>query len=284
MDRPIFRGYGVAEPSRVVEVDLACRGCRYNLRLAEVDGRCPECGMAVGLSMVGDFLRYADPAWVDKLRWGTLCMLWAAAVTAFVAVLAALAELSSRTGLAAFELLTTASRLVGGWLLTTPDPSGLGEHWRGALRWIIRGVLVLGVVVQGSLLVHPDFSSSPVCTRRLDRDHGVAEALVVIGTVGTLRYLRRLGKRLPDNNLIAQAGTLASVMGVPTVLILVPLAAVGEAGRLAGSCGPTVAAFCALPTLLLIRFANAFAQQAVFARQTWASATSDVSRRKGSEP
>jgi hypothetical protein len=61
---------GVLDASGTVHVDVACRRCRYNLRGLEPDGCCPECGAAIGLPRYGDFLRFADPAWVETLGQG----------------------------------------------------------------------------------------------------------------------------------------------------------------------------------------------------------------------
>ena len=41
--------------------DRTCIKCAYNLRGLDPAGRCPECGTAVGRSILGDFLRYCDP-------------------------------------------------------------------------------------------------------------------------------------------------------------------------------------------------------------------------------
>ncbi|MEM9420783.1 MAG: hypothetical protein AAGA25_17285 [Planctomycetota bacterium] len=63
------RGARTDEQGRIA-VDLECIGCQYNLRMCDADGRCPECGLAVGRSAVGRYLCYHEPKWVQCLAWG----------------------------------------------------------------------------------------------------------------------------------------------------------------------------------------------------------------------
>ncbi len=56
--------------------DRLCVHCGYNLRGLPLDGKCPECGEAVRRSLLGDLLKYADPDWLDRLRFGAALKLW----------------------------------------------------------------------------------------------------------------------------------------------------------------------------------------------------------------
>jgi hypothetical protein len=71
---------GLLNASGTVHVDVACRRCGYNLRGLQPDGCCPECGAAIGLSCYGDFLRFADPTWVETLAQGATLILWGTVV------------------------------------------------------------------------------------------------------------------------------------------------------------------------------------------------------------
>lgn len=68
--------------------DAACRRCGYNLRGTSVEGRCPECGTAAGVSVQGDYLRYADPRWVESLARGVKFMLWGIVIGLLLSVTA----------------------------------------------------------------------------------------------------------------------------------------------------------------------------------------------------
>jgi len=37
----------IIDTTGALQTDLRCTGCRYNLRGAQVDGQCPECGKSV---------------------------------------------------------------------------------------------------------------------------------------------------------------------------------------------------------------------------------------------
>src|SRR5689334_24506997 len=75
----------------VLETDVPCRKCSYNLRGLSADGRCPECGTPVGLSVQGDFLRYSDPTWLKTLWEGADFVLTGVIVIVFIR-LATMAE------------------------------------------------------------------------------------------------------------------------------------------------------------------------------------------------
>src|SRR4051794_532658 len=64
----------------VVQKDLVCRKCGYNLRGLHIDTRCPECGTPVGFSTQGDLFRFCDPEWVHLLRKGVMLILVGVAV------------------------------------------------------------------------------------------------------------------------------------------------------------------------------------------------------------
>ena len=60
----------------IVKEEVLCRKCAYNLRGLHQNGKCPECGTPVGLSIRGNLLCYSDPEWVDKLARGVDLILW----------------------------------------------------------------------------------------------------------------------------------------------------------------------------------------------------------------
>jgi uncharacterized repeat protein (TIGR04138 family) len=50
----------------VIEVDLPCNTCAYNLRSLPLDGRCPECGEAVHRTAVMDVRFHADAVYEGR--------------------------------------------------------------------------------------------------------------------------------------------------------------------------------------------------------------------------
>ncbi|MCI0348663.1 MAG: hypothetical protein L0Z53_04490 [Acidobacteriales bacterium] len=59
----------MAEPN-IVERDVQCVRCGYNLKSLLREGACPECGTAIEQSLHGDLLRYADQDWVKQVARG----------------------------------------------------------------------------------------------------------------------------------------------------------------------------------------------------------------------
>ncbi len=61
------------ELTDIVDRDVQCVSCGYNLRGLGLAGVCPECGCPVEHSLHGDWLRYADGRWTKQilrgLRW-----------------------------------------------------------------------------------------------------------------------------------------------------------------------------------------------------------------------
>src|SRR5687767_9833717 len=135
-----------------VVVDLPCRKCAYNLRTLSINGRCPECGTAVGFSAQGDLLRFSDPGWVMTLHRGVVLILVGIAVAILGVVVAAAVSAASpgigRVLATVIQLGSAVLMVVGSWMLTEPDPSGLGEDRYGASRKIIRITLLIGVANQ----------------------------------------------------------------------------------------------------------------------------------------
>ena len=58
----------------MIEADLSCMICGYNLRALPPAGQCPECGTDIARSTQGDLLKFADRKWVGSVYRGT-CLL-----------------------------------------------------------------------------------------------------------------------------------------------------------------------------------------------------------------
>src|SRR6185437_13943991 len=66
---------GEAPPLVLVEFDVACRKCAYNLRGLATMARCPECGAPVSISVRGELLRFSEPDWLKLIRRGAYMIL-----------------------------------------------------------------------------------------------------------------------------------------------------------------------------------------------------------------
>jgi hypothetical protein len=174
--------------------------------------------------------------------------------------------------------------LVGSWLLTMPDPSGLGEDRYGTARKVIRVTLLIGVGEQLLSLAQIVFVVSPDVHAALTFVGVLASIAGIVGIMAQLQYLGKLALRLPDPELARQAESIKWGFGV-TYAIFVVIGAVTELSGRAGAAARAgtldvmgcVSAIVGLVMLvyffrylrLLERLGKAFRAQAGYARQIW---------------
>jgi hypothetical protein len=277
----------------LVVADLPCRKCSYNLKAMSVTGRCPECGAPVGVAVHGDLLRYSDPQWLRDLSKGAGLAFWGVFIAAAVSVAGGV--IAQMTVPLISPIATIAGGLVylyGAWLLTQPDPSGLGEDRYGRSRQIIRVALLVGLldgVVDG---LHVSTAPPPAFRIALGVISVAAGLVGVVGQFATLRYLERLTLRIPDSGLSKNARVVFWGYGLSLAVMVFTgglAAGMGYAGASSGAppagglLGVIVAAGCvaAIAVLaalgfgivflvLLYRLKRAFAQQAAASESIWA--------------
>ncbi|RJP37963.1 MAG: hypothetical protein C4547_04955 [Phycisphaerales bacterium] len=281
-----------------IDTDVACRRCGYNLRGLLRDDRCPECGSPAVLALQGDRIRFGDPGWVDRLAKGVRLVVWGI-VLAFLSGLAG--AVSSTVILATIvTVLASLMRCCGVWLLTSPDPSGLGEASYATSRKVVRIAAVIGLV--GAAV--GGFGGSMALTL-LTGTLGVAATLAgVIEQIATLLFLEKLCRRIPDKKLAGRARVIRCgilfgyafmlVGGIVTALTLatagpsgigapVGLSA-GALGCVMGVGGLTLLVFGILYLLFMIRLGRALGVEARRARELWsASAPASPASPSGAE-
>jgi hypothetical protein len=199
-----------------VAADVPCRKCQYNLRGLPADGKCPECGAPVRLSIRGTLIRYSDPAWIDTLRRGINCIM-IGVLTAILGYFAG-ACLSRGVGNSIpsilLSLCSSVLLVAGGWFLTAPDPGGVGEDAYGTSRKVIR--VTLAIRVASDLIGFAETTGTfPPDVRRMMVLIGfIASAGGVVGWVATLNYLSKLADRIPDDWLAQRAQFLMYAIGI----------------------------------------------------------------------
>ena len=146
----------VDEQGRLIE-DVPCRRCGYNLRSLPADGKCPECGSAVAISIHGFYLRFAPPEWVRRLALGAKLLVTAAvtAVGGWVVMLAIVFAIAIMLGptatgpsstfstvlsvsLIGCSILIAGLLIAGIILMTTRDPAEAGKPERFGARRLAR--------------------------------------------------------------------------------------------------------------------------------------------------
>jgi hypothetical protein len=207
--------------------DVPCRRCGYNLRGLHHESRCPECGTPIGLSVQGDLLRFADPRWVETLaRGGRLIMLGLTLTILFsLCGGGAAGGFSVTTTVLVLSLLAMAANVltyVGAWIITTPDPSRIGEDKYAGARKTVRITLLIAL----AYLVLSTLNDSGALPRSVSITIavlGVPAGLAwVIYGLAYLRYLGRLSERIPEPRLTRRARQLfwaSIVVGVLFALV-----------------------------------------------------------------
>jgi hypothetical protein len=279
---------GFTDAEGVVAAEIPCRKCGYNLRGLHVEGRCPECGRAVGLSVRGDFLRYSDPGWVRKLHRGIRMIIWAIVVIVLGVILGVALGIGMGNATIAAAAPVTAVLigyvlyLVGTWLLTEPDPSGVGEDQYGTSRKIIRIALVLGVINQ-AMEIARQFAPIPAALQSTLTLVGFIFSLAgLVAIFAQLQYLKKLAMRIPDPQLAGRAHFLMYAIAISYGLVIVfgiltgvmagggpggPIAAVG---CITGIAIIAILVFAIMYLLMIERMGKRFAQEADAAEATWA--------------
>lgn len=143
----------------VVNDDVLCPDCDYNLRTLPLQGVCPECASPVVRALRPQRLLYANRASIRRLRAGVICWLVAQGLMlALVGALFAVALTSPPSDPSAALLLILALAmvvlwLVGAVLLTTrrlKKELTLKQDWPGRVgRWL----MVIALVVQPLFLL-----------------------------------------------------------------------------------------------------------------------------------
>ena len=198
---------GAAPP--VVESDLACVACNYNLRMQPLAGRCPECGTSIRDTLEFPHLARSAPRWLTSLV-DSVTVLLVSLLFALACVFldprrdtaVSLACATSAWGTAWFAV----------WLLTRPEP-GVRDFDAAAWGWTLRVLTTLGYA--GVFLGAP--------LHNYFEPYGAAVVLLLLAcfapsTCLYYNHLRRAAGRLPSPRLAVQAGALQLLL-TPAVLL-----------------------------------------------------------------
>ncbi len=238
---------------------ILCIGCGYDLRGLGDDRACPECGIPVARSNLGDRLAGADPAWLRKITlgqtiasYGLAACFWAIALgiiaaAAVVMILhvvasAALPSIVERIGIAAMVIVMAGfygglvACAIGAVLLTIMDPrSTLTERIlspRRVARWGMLILLTLVSAMYAARLFWP--VAQPAGFRAMQLI--IVTTILTVLLCASLRQLGCLLARTSQASLTAEARAVerrlrwlipvVAVLSLPSVLALDPLGTV----------------------------------------------------------
>lgn len=277
MDNPV----STSSPSEDQQVakDTPCRRCSYNLRGLRMNGQCPECGTPVGVSTLGDLLRFSDPAWLQKLGWGLMLVM--VEVGTAVAVVGVSLYIFLGSWRSWIMLVGAVIGISGAWLLTVPDPSGLGEAQYATTRRFVRVTLGFDLAWRTITLIAGSFNLAVGVFSFLDAAQLVAILVGASGEFAKFLYLRKLINRIPHHWLARQAMFLQWTYPLGLTMLSLTLAmlrmSTGRTGMLwFVSMLGWLTTFHTLLYIVMIFFFNqtrrVVGRQLGLARQSWASA------------
>ena len=193
-----------------------CARCGYDLRGSDVGGRCPECGLAVGLSLApaGD-LRAGPPGWLKALAWG--------AGLAAGAMGALLLYMPVSGGMGAwpyqFSVLSLLSGVfvAGTWLMTRrrrrPGAGTMPLRDGFVLRW---GVRVVGLcLVASQAMTHLTLYTGEM--RYVQAGTALAMPVALLPLLLGW-HARRLARGLHRSSIAEHAGVVA--VGLTTTIVM----------------------------------------------------------------
>ena len=223
----------IAQDVSPLAIDVPCSRCSYNLRGLTADMNCPECGTPVSRSSMGNWLRFADPDWVGKLRKGMSLKLYNILAGLLMGIVVVIATFAFGNPQIAAILVAIFGGLLGAWsvfLITTPEPAVGAAEDSVTLRKILRSAVLAGIalnVVQHSRLV----SGQIVLAILLGVLAGSAGIAV---NFGELVYLRRFARRIPDETLARSTGTVLYGQIIFTAIAVLAAVVLGGAAFLSG--------------------------------------------------
>lgn len=236
-----------------VLTDTPCRQCSYNLRGLPKDGRCPECGTPIGVSIWGEMLRFSHPRWLRQVSDGAMMILWGLLVSFIVSIAAGIVMSHEPVIRQVFIALGSLVGVIGTWQMTSPDPSGIGEKPGLTARKLVRIAVTCGVAANvAQMLVRSGIN--PLFVAGFT---ALCSIVSVVGEYAKLHYIGLLAARLPDDALRDRANFLKWAMavcygGVALVAIAAVLAAASVAANVATGGRPSFTASPALGGLAAI--------------------------------
>jgi hypothetical protein len=286
---PVESGAPVAAP--VIDTEMLCKRCGYNLCGLQPTGRCPECAAPIEFSMRGFYLRFADPQWLEKLALGTRLILWGLLI-AIVVDIAAMFML--RYDLFLRQMIAMAAGSIGYygiWLLTEPDPGKFDEIAGITARKVVRGALLAGIGLQVVEIAVPRLATSPTANVMIVLAINLPAAVLrIVGEVAQLAYLQRLAGRIPNRILEDRANFLKRAIGVSygifaaVGIVAAVIFAVGGSraavmrgswsglavfGCVEGVVGLALLTFAIMFLILIYRLGKVFRREAANARDAW---------------
>jgi cytochrome b561 len=183
----------------VIDSDLPCAICGYNLKGLSVDANCPECGQSVARSYTPDLLR-SNPQWL-RHQANTMLLLGALCLVNFQPFNYSLRGFQVWIG---FGILLSIATVWACWRLATPEPPGPPADGEATLQRMLRLAPIIYAAVRIGSLVSSSFHPTLISVI------GITALVCLLLTNGLVGYfLLRLARRSNDRQLILHARIVA---------------------------------------------------------------------------
>ena len=201
----------------LIDHDVTCLNCGYNLRTMKLDGTCPECGTAVSVSTRSDRLADAPPRWLTRLGGGARRLRLGVILTLpllYVGVVIA---------------------TIGLFMLTSAQPQRNEPAKDRNLRMAARLLVLLGcagLILISAMAVYAISSAQYKLFGQwqyFDVLFIGSHALYLLGLLGSWSYLATLAMRMGDDNLVQRCNQMRTrwIAGAAAIVLL---GVVGNAG------------------------------------------------------
>lgn len=280
---PAHRLPNVVDPAtNTVVVDLECRRCGYNLRTQHEQGVCPECGSPVGLSTRGNFLQYANPEWVAKVAKGLQIVFWMIIVGIAIQIGLVFLGFAARAIAPIIAVVITVVEVVGVWLMTEPDPSGIGEEKNVSARRIVRTTTVFAAVVVcgGNIIPQLGWFTAATLGSMVVVLTTAARLSQVVAYVVRYSYFAIIARRIPNKDLANRSRMLQKATIIFIAVLIVAVVIAELAGNALGfgiilflPIGIGWIIFGIMTIFLIYRLQVAVTNEANAARVNWAADT-----------
>src|SRR5688500_3085007 len=204
-----------SSPFGTLHLDVPCLHCGYDLRGLADDGLCPECGGAIGESIIRFREMHAAAlppladmprAWAIKVAAGCTMLALLVVAVFVVTTVQLLIDPNWRRAWTPLQVVM----VVAFWLLAWPEPSGAaqrtGERW---LRWLIGA----GAAACAAWMILRMSLVTPGAARAAAPVYALLAAAT---TAATMLHLARLAGRLPARGLRREAATLMTLSALAT--------------------------------------------------------------------
>jgi hypothetical protein len=183
----------------VIEEDLSCAICGYNLKGLAVDGNCPECGQTIARSYSPDLPR-SDPRWL-KYQANTMLLLGALCLVNFQPFTY---SYSSFQAWIVLGILVSAATVWACWRLGKAEPSGPPGDGEATLQRALRLAPIIYTLIRIGSLLSGSFSTTALGIIGVT---AVVSLLLTNALVGW--FILRLARRSNDPRLILHARIVA---------------------------------------------------------------------------